>query len=47
MPAIVITTLWWTVGFNMILFWQVCKIFRPKYEAAKLDGAGPLVNFFQ
>jgi len=48
MPAIVITTLWWTVGFNMILFLAGLQdIPSEVYEAAKLDGAGPLVNFFR
>lgn len=48
MPAIVITTLWWTVGFNMILFLAGLQdIPSEVYEAAKLDGAGPLVTFFR
>jgi multiple sugar transport system permease protein len=48
MPAIVITTLWWTVGFNMILFLAGLQdIPSEVYEAAKLDGAGSLVTFFR
>lgn len=46
MPAIVITTMWWTVGFNMILFLAGLQdIPSEVYEAAKLDGAGPVVTF--
>jgi multiple sugar transport system permease protein len=48
MPAIVITTLWWTVGFNMILFLAGLQdIPAEVYESAKLDGAGPVVTFFR
>ncbi len=48
MPAIVITTLWWTVGFNMILFLAGLQdIPADTYEAARLDGAGPVVMFFR
>jgi multiple sugar transport system permease protein len=48
MPAIVIATLWWTVGFNMILFLAGLQdIPSEVYEAAKLDGAGPLMMFFR
>jgi multiple sugar transport system permease protein len=41
MPAIVITTLWWTVGFNMLLFLAGLQdIPKEVYEAARIDGAG-------
>lgn len=41
MPAIVITTLWWTVGFNMLLFLAGLQdIAKEVYEAARIDGAG-------
>lgn len=41
MPAIVITTLWWTMGFNMVLFLAGLQDIDPSlYEAAELDGAG-------
>lgn len=40
MPAIVITTLWWTVGFNMVLFLAGLQDIDPTlYEAADIDGA--------
>lgn len=42
MPAIVLTTMWWTVGFNMVLFLAGLQDIEPSlYEAAELDGAGP------
>ncbi|WPO70157.1 MULTISPECIES: sugar ABC transporter permease [unclassified Streptomyces] len=41
MLAVVITTLWWTVGFSFLLFLAALQnIPRHLYEAAALDGAG-------
>ena len=46
MPAIVVTTLWWTVGFNVVLFLAGLQDIEPSmYEAASLDGAGPWAKF--
>jgi multiple sugar transport system permease protein len=46
MPAIVITTLWWTVGFNVILFLAGLQDIDPSmYESASLDGAGRWAKF--
>jgi len=46
MPAIVITTLWWTMGFNMVLFLAGLQDIDPSlYEAATLDGAGTWAQF--
>jgi multiple sugar transport system permease protein len=46
MPAIVVTTLWWTVGFNLVLFLAGLQdIDRSQYEAAELDGAGSWAQF--
>lgn len=46
MPAIVITTLWWTVGFNVVLFLAGLQDIEPSmYEAASLDGAGSWAKF--
>lgn len=46
MPAIVITTLWWTVGFNVVLFLAGLQDIEPSlYEAAEIDGAGKLKRF--
>jgi multiple sugar transport system permease protein len=46
MPAIVITTLWWTVGFNVVLFLAGLQDIEPSlYEAAEIDGAGGLSRF--
>jgi multiple sugar transport system permease protein len=48
MPAIVITTVWWTAGFNIILFLAGLQdIPRAIYEAAELDGAGAFTKFFR
>ncbi|MEU6004400.1 MULTISPECIES: carbohydrate ABC transporter permease [unclassified Streptomyces] len=39
--AVVITTLWWTVGFSFLLFLAALQnIPKHLYEAAELDGAG-------
>jgi multiple sugar transport system permease protein len=41
MPAIVIATVWWSLGFAMILFLAgLQEIPQERYEAARLDGAG-------
>lgn len=41
MPALVITTVWWSAGFPMALFLAALQqIPRELYEAAQLDGAG-------
>ncbi len=46
MPAIVITTLWWTMGFNMVLFLAGLQDIDPSiYEAATIDGAGEWSKF--
>ncbi len=42
MPSLAITTLWWTIGFNFILFLAGLQdIPRDLYEASSMDGAGP------
>ena len=46
MPAIIVTTLWWSVGFNMVLFLAGLQDIEPSlYEAASLDGAGAWQRF--
>lgn len=46
MPAIVIATLWWTVGFNVVLYLAGLQdIDKSLYEAASIDGAGYLKRF--
>ena len=46
MYGIVLATLWWTVGFNMVLFIAGLQdIDGYLYEAATLDGAGPWRKF--
>ncbi|TFC90058.1 carbohydrate ABC transporter permease [Cryobacterium sp. TMT4-31] len=40
MPAIIATTVWWSVGFNLVLFLAGLQDIEPAlYEAASLDGA--------
>ena len=47
MPAIAITTIWWTVGFNIVLFLAgLQEIPEELYEAAKIDGASFTQSFF-
>lgn len=46
MTAIIITTVWWTVGFNLVLFSAGLQdVDQTLYEAASLDGAGPWRKF--
>ncbi len=46
MPAISLTTVWWTVGFSMVIFLAgLQEIPDQLYEAAKIDGAGILQQF--
>ncbi len=46
MPAIIATTVWWTVGFNLVLFLAGLQDIDPSlHEAAALDGAGAWQRF--
>jgi len=45
-PSISMATVWWTFGFPMLVFLAgLQNIPEHLYEAAKLDGAGPLQTF--
>jgi multiple sugar transport system permease protein len=47
MPAIVLATMWWTVGFNMVLFLAGLQdIDTQQYEAASIDGANAWQSFW-
>jgi multiple sugar transport system permease protein len=47
MPAIVIATLWWTVGFNFLLYLAALQnIPEQQFEAAQIDGAGKWRQLF-
>ena len=42
MPSLALTTLWWTIGFNFVLYLAgLQEINRDLYEAASMDGASP------
>jgi multiple sugar transport system permease protein len=42
MPSIAMATVWWTLGFNFVLYLAgLQEIPRELYEAASIDGAGP------
>jgi multiple sugar transport system permease protein len=42
LPSLALTTVWWTLGFNFVLYLAGLQdIPRELYEAASLDGAGP------
>lgn len=46
MPAIIATTLWWSVGFNLVLFLAGLQDIEPSlYEASSLDGANAWQRF--
>ena len=43
MSSLAITTVWWTLGFNFVLYLAGLQdIPRELYEAAAIDGAGPV-----
>ncbi len=45
--VIIFVTVWWIVGFSVLLYLGALKrIPSEQYEAAELDGAGPLRRFF-
>ena len=47
MAAVVIATVWWTAGYNMVLFLAgLQEIPSHLYEAARIDGAGPWACFW-
>ncbi len=44
--SVVLVTLWWRVGFNMLIYLAGLQGISPElYEAARLDGAGGLARF--
>ncbi|MBN1978028.1 MAG: sugar ABC transporter permease [Anaerolineae bacterium] len=48
LPALSMTTVWWTFGFPMLIFIAgLHGIPEALYEAAKIDGAGPIQSFFR
>jgi multiple sugar transport system permease protein len=48
LPALALTTIWWSVGFPMLLFLAgLQQIPEDMYEAAALDGAGRWTTFRQ
>ncbi len=43
MPSLALTTVWWTLGFNFVLYTAgLAEIPRELYEAASMDGASPM-----
>ena len=46
LPTVAVVTLWWTSGFNILLFLAGLKSIPPElYEGARLDGAGRWTQF--
>jgi len=46
MPTVAITKVWWSVGFNMLIFLAGLQdIPQELYDAAKVDGGGPWALF--
>lgn len=47
MLSVVITTVWWTIGFNFLLYLSALQAIPDQlYEAADLDGAGTFRKFW-
>ncbi len=45
--AITVATVWWTIGFNTVIFLAALQeIPESLYEAASIDGANPVQQFF-
>jgi len=48
MPSVAMATVWWTLGFNFVLYLAGLQdIPRELYEAAAIDGAGPVQQIFR
>ena len=48
MPTVAVVTIWWTNGFNVLLFLAGLRNIPPElYEAAALDGATPRQQFLR
>jgi multiple sugar transport system permease protein len=48
MPSVAIATVWWTLGFNFVLYLAGLQdIPRELYEAASIDGATPMQQIFR
>jgi multiple sugar transport system permease protein len=46
LPVVALMTVWWTAGFNVLLFLAGLRSISPElYEAARLDGAGAWTQF--
>lgn len=47
LPIIAVATIWWLVGYRMIVFRAaISSIPQDLYDAAKIDGSGPMRTFF-
>lgn len=45
--ALVGITVWWTIGSNMVIYQAaIANVSKDMYEAATIDGAGPVKQFF-
>lgn len=48
LPAMAVLTIWWGIGFNVLLFIAGLRNISPElYEAAEIDGAGRWTKFWQ
>ena len=47
LPALIIVSVWKLIGYNMIIFLSaLSSVSNNLFEAAKIDGAGPVQTFF-
>lgn len=48
MISVAMTTIWWTLGFNFLIYLSSLQQIPPSlYESAQIDGAGPLQRLFR
>lgn len=48
LPAVIVMNIWSSIGYNMVIYLAgLQNIPKDLYEAAKIDGAGPVASFFR
>ena len=46
MPMVAFITIWWTIGFNIVLFIAGLRNINPEiYEASEMEGASTFIRY--